>query len=78
MHHRATTGPGDPPPSAVDPHTGLAAAQPRHCLLTDDDLVRLAGAEAMFRGHWEAERLRESLAAAGLEHGYTLAARMAV
>lgn len=62
----------------LHPSTGLALIQPRDVLVTDEDLVVLASAEVMFRGHEEAERLRRQLAAAGLEQAYTLPAQMAV
>ena len=48
--------------------TGLALEQPRGLLITDADLVALASAESMFHGH----TTRELLAAAGIEHEYTL------
>ena len=41
--------------------THLALLQPTQCLVTDEDLLTLAQAEAMFRGHWQ----REQRAAAG-------------
>ncbi len=62
----------------LHPHTGLALTQPEHCLVTDEDLVILASAEAMFRGRMEADRTRGQLAAAGIEHAYTLPSQMAV
>lgn len=52
------------PTTPLHPVTGLAAAQPAHCLLTDEDLVRLAAAEEMVRGHMA----REALERVGLEH----------
>lgn len=52
------------------PTTGLAVAQPTDCLVTDEDLVVLARAEAMYLAHLEAERVRAAIAAAGLEHDY--------
>jgi hypothetical protein len=66
----------------LHPDTGLALAQPRDCLVTDEDLVRLAAAEEMFAGHAEVERRQRERAAApvdlaglGIEHGYTLPRR---
>ena len=73
-----------PTSDRLHPDTGLALVQPRDCLVTDEDLVALATAEAMFRGQMEAERAREQqqraqavagvvdLADLGLEHGYNL------
>lgn len=42
------------------PITGLALIQPTACLVTDEDAVTLARAEAMCRSHW----LREQSVAA--------------
>lgn len=61
-------------PDALSPF-GLALIQPCDYLVSDEDLVALASAEAMFRGQWAAERERAALAAVGIEHAYTLPRR---